>query len=277
MDQELEMNGEFDKDEELEVDGEFDKNEEFGRDWEFGMGQELDMDQEFEVDWEFDMGQECGMDWEFDKDEELELDGEFDMGQEFDKDEEFVCHSHWNPKLADPCRNSCLGFPVLSQSWLFLLLQDVLCVPERRLLEDSRNLPITSGCARSERLLLFDDVLVLIQGNSFQSFDLKLVWVDENCGEKSAPGLHSLRITTPEETFVLSTKDPQMKAVWRWKLEQAVRQALNGKRDFPLWGRSGEGSEAPSRRFFSYVFRTEGRLRGATYEGEWLWGKPHGK
>ncbi|XP_074392125.1 ALS2 C-terminal-like protein isoform X4 [Zonotrichia albicollis] len=154
---------------------------------------------------------------------------------------------------------------------------DVLCVPERRLLEDSRNLPIASGAARSERLLLFDDVLVLIQGNSFQSFDLKLVWVDENCGEKSAPGLHSLRITTPEETFVLSTKDPQAKAVWRWKLEQAVRQALNGKRDFPLWGRSGEGSEAPARRFFSYGFRMEGRLRGATYEGEWLWGKPHGK
>ncbi|NXP96920.1 AL2CL protein, partial [Vidua macroura] len=154
---------------------------------------------------------------------------------------------------------------------------DMLCVPERRLLEDSRNLPIASGTARSERLLLFDDVLVLIQGNSFQSFDLKLVWVDENCGEKSAPGLYSLRITTPEETFVLSTKDPQMKAVWRWKLEQAVRQALNGKRDFPLWGRSGEGSEAPSRRFFTYVFRMEGRLRGATYEGEWLWGKPHGK
>ncbi|KAI1242516.1 hypothetical protein IHE44_0000046 [Lamprotornis superbus] len=181
------------------------------------------------------------------------------------------------------------------------LQQDVLCVPERRLLEDSRNLPIASGSARSERLLLFDDVLVLIQGNSFQSFDLKLVWVDENCGDKSAPGSYNLRITTPEETFVLSTKDPQTKqflaaflelspvdfpgiwadslfsAVWRWKLEQAVRQALNGKRDFPLWGRSGEGSEAPARRFFSYVFRTEGRLRGATYEGEWLWGKPHGK
>ncbi|NXD28900.1 AL2CL protein, partial [Spelaeornis formosus] len=152
---------------------------------------------------------------------------------------------------------------------------DVLCVPERRLLEDSRNLPIASGTARSERLLLFDDVLVLIQGNSFQSFDLKLVWVHENCGEKSAPG--SLRITTPEETFVLSAKDPQMKAVWHWKLEQAVRQALNGRRDFPLWGRGGEGSAAPARRFFSYEFRTEGRLRGATYEGEWLWGKPHGK
>ncbi|NWU31386.1 AL2CL protein, partial [Dyaphorophyia castanea] len=154
---------------------------------------------------------------------------------------------------------------------------EVLCVPERRLLEDSRNLALGSGSARAERVLLFDDVLVLIQGNSFQSFDLKLVWVDENCGEKSAPGAHGLRIITPEETFVLSAKDPQMKAMWRWKLEQAARQALNGKRDFPLWGRRGEGAEAPSRRFFSYEFRLEGRLRGATYEGEWRWGKPHGK
>ncbi|XP_050165566.1 ALS2 C-terminal-like protein isoform X3 [Myiozetetes cayanensis] len=157
---------------------------------------------------------------------------------------------------------------------------DMLCVPERRLLEDSKNLPISTGTNRSDRVLLFDDVLVLIQGNSFQSFDLKLVWVDENCGEKSAPGVHGLRVTTPEETFFLSAKGPQVKAVWRWKLQQAVRQALHGKRDFPLWGRSGEdgeGGEPPACRFFSYVFRLEGRLRSAAYEGEWRWGKPHGK
>ncbi|XP_063273463.1 ALS2 C-terminal-like protein isoform X2 [Prinia subflava] len=186
--------------------------------------------------------------------------------REFGKLESFICQ----------VMDEAAGTKELWKS-LGAKFTDVLCVPERRLLEDSRNLPIATGTARSERLLLFDDVLVLIQGNSFRSFDLKLVWVDENCGEKSAPGLHSLRITTPEETFVLSAKDAQTKAAWRWKLEQAARQALNGKRDFPLWGRSGEGGPAPARRFFSYAFRTEGRLRGATYEGEWLWGKPHGK
>ncbi|TRZ08982.1 hypothetical protein HGM15179_018124, partial [Zosterops borbonicus] len=145
----------------------------------------------------------------------------------------------------------------------------VLRVPERRLLQDSRAVPIAAlGVSRrSQRLLLFDDVLVLIQGNSFQSFDLKLVWVDENSEEKSTPGSYNLNITTPEESFVLSAKEPQMKSLWRWKLEQAVRQALNGRRDFPLWGHSGEGGP----------FRGEGRLRGATYEGEWLRGKPHGK
>ncbi|KAJ7428740.1 hypothetical protein WISP_00848 [Willisornis vidua] len=66
-------------------------------------------------------------------------------------------------------------------------------------------------------------------------------------------------------------------AVWQWKLSQAVRQALTGKRDFPLWGSTGEGSEPPARRFFSYVFRLEGKFRGAAYEGEWHCGKPHGK
>ncbi|NWV12995.1 AL2CL protein, partial [Ptilonorhynchus violaceus] len=154
---------------------------------------------------------------------------------------------------------------------------EMLCVPERRLLEDSRNVPIASSGNRSERILLFDDVLVLIQGNSFQSFDLKLVWVDEDYGEKSAPGLYGLRVTTPEETFVLCAGDPRATVVWHWKLAQAVRQALNGKRDFPLWGRSGEGAEPPARRFFSYGFRPRGRLGAATYEGEWLRGKPHGK
>uniref|UniRef100_A0A8B9ER41 ALS2 C-terminal like n=1 Tax=Anser cygnoides TaxID=8845 RepID=A0A8B9ER41_ANSCY len=131
---------------------------------------------------------------------------------------------------------------------------DMLCVPERRLLEDSRNLPISASTNRSDRILLFDDVLVLIQGNSFQSFDLKLVWVDEN------------------SLLFLSSQ-----AVWQWKLNQAIRQALNGKRDFPLWGKTGEGTEPPSCRFFTYVFRLESKFKSASYEGEWHWGKPHGK
>uniref|UniRef100_A0A8B9UTY3 ALS2 C-terminal like n=1 Tax=Anas zonorhyncha TaxID=75864 RepID=A0A8B9UTY3_9AVES len=141
---------------------------------------------------------------------------------------------------------------------------DMLCVPERRLLEDSRNLPISASTNRSDRILLFDDVLVLIQVN-FPSLKCLLF-----CR-------YGLRIITPEETFFLSAKDPQMKAVWQWKLNQAIRQALNGKRDFPLWGKTGEGTEPPSCRFFTYVFRLESKFKSASYEGEWHWGKPHGK
>uniref|UniRef100_A0A8C3S6T5 ALS2 C-terminal like n=1 Tax=Chelydra serpentina TaxID=8475 RepID=A0A8C3S6T5_CHESE len=130
-------------------------------------------------------------------------------------------------------------------------LTDLLCVPERRLLEDSKNLPVFTSVGRTDRVLLFDDILVLIQGNNCQSFDLKLVWVDGSGSEKPA--------------------------VWQWKLNQAVRQALNGKRDFPLWGEAGEGSEPPIHRTFKYMFRAEGRFKNAAYEGEWCWGKPHGK
>uniref|UniRef100_A0A452IR98 VPS9 domain-containing protein n=1 Tax=Gopherus agassizii TaxID=38772 RepID=A0A452IR98_9SAUR len=157
-------------------------------------------------------------------------------------------------------------------------LTEWLCVPERRLLEDSKNLPIFASVGRTSRVLLFDDILVLIQGNNCQSFDLKLVWVDGSGSEKPDPeNRHALHIVTPEEVFFLSAKELQMKAVWQWKLNQAVRQALNGKRDFPLWGEAGEGSEPPFHRCFKYVFRAEGRFKNAAYEGEWYWGKPHGK
>ncbi|XP_061443337.1 ALS2 C-terminal-like protein [Rhineura floridana] len=151
---------------------------------------------------------------------------------------------------------------------------DVLCVPERRLLEDSRNLVIFANTGRSDRVLLFSDILVLIQGNNFQSFDLKLTWVDGACRET---GEHTLRICTPEEVFFLLAKEPESRAVWQWKLNQTVRQALIGKRDFPLWGEAGEGRDPPVCRFSAFTFRGEGRFKSATYEGEWRLGQPHGK
>lgn len=80
-----------------------------------------------------------------------------------------------NLLLAGICKSCWLDFHVLLQtiSWCFWstalifvdVLQDMLCVPERRLLEDSKNLPISASTNRSDRILLFDDVLVLIQVN----------------------------------------------------------------------------------------------------------------
>ncbi|XP_077159443.1 ALS2 C-terminal-like protein isoform X2 [Paroedura picta] len=151
---------------------------------------------------------------------------------------------------------------------------DVLCVPERRLLEDSQNLPIFPSMSRSDRVLLFSDILVVTQGSSFQSFDLKLVWVD---AAETEAGKYALRVSAPEEEFFLLAKDPKAQAVWFWKLSQAIRQALKGKRDFPLWSTDGEESYPPSSRLFSFTFRAEGRLKNAVYDGEWCLGRPHGK
>ncbi|XP_072858878.2 ALS2 C-terminal-like protein [Pogona vitticeps] len=151
---------------------------------------------------------------------------------------------------------------------------DVLCVPERRLLEDSQNLVVFTNTGRSDRILLFNDVLLLLQGNNFQSFDLKLVWVDATSRET---GRNTIHVRTPEEQFFLLAQKPETRAVWEWKLNQAVRQALNGKRDFPLWGEAGEGQDPPLCRFSVFTFKGEGRFKNATYEGEWCLGKPHGQ
>lgn len=42
-------------------------------------------------------------------------------------------------------------------------LQDVLCTPTHRLLQDSQDVPVVVTPLRAERVLLFDDALVLLQ------------------------------------------------------------------------------------------------------------------
>ncbi|XP_035886319.1 ALS2 C-terminal-like protein [Phyllostomus discolor] len=149
--------------------------------------------------------------------------------------------------------------------------RDALRTPARRLLQDSQDIPVTVAPLRAERVLLFDDVLVLLQGHSVHTFDLKLVWVDP---EQDGCALHLL---TPEEELFFSSENPQDQAIWRWKITQAVCQALRGKKDFPVLGAGPEPSETPTCRSVAYTFLAEGRLCQATYEGEWCRGRPHGK
>uniref|UniRef100_A0A8C6EEZ7 ALS2 C-terminal-like protein n=1 Tax=Moschus moschiferus TaxID=68415 RepID=A0A8C6EEZ7_MOSMO len=150
-------------------------------------------------------------------------------------------------------------------------LRDVLCTPTRRLLQDSQDVPVTVTPLRAERVLLFDDALVLLQGHNIHTFDLKLVWVEP---EQDRCTFHLL---TPEEEFSFCSKDPQGLVVWQWKVTQAVCQALREKKDFPVLGAGLEPSEPPTCRCGAYTFRAEGRFCQATYEGEWYWGRPHGK
>ncbi|XP_029399540.1 ALS2 C-terminal-like protein isoform X2 [Mus pahari] len=151
-------------------------------------------------------------------------------------------------------------------------LRDVLCTPaHRRLLQDSQDIPVVVTPLRAERVLLFDDALVLLQGHSVHTFDLKLVWVDPG---KDKCALH---ILTPEEEFSFCTRDPQGQVEWQWKVTQAVCQALCGKKDFPVLGSGRKTSVPPEYRRVAYTFCREGWLYQATYEGEWCRAKPHGK
>ncbi|XP_057561047.1 ALS2 C-terminal-like protein isoform X12 [Hippopotamus amphibius kiboko] len=92
-------------------------------------------------------------------------------------------------------------------------LRDVLCTRTRRLLQDSQDMPMVVTPLRAERVLLFDDALVLLQGHNVHTFDLKLVWVE--------PGQDGcvFHLLTPEEDFSFCSKDPQGRGnpeVARW-------------------------------------------------------------
>uniref|UniRef100_A0A6I8NKY3 VPS9 domain-containing protein n=1 Tax=Ornithorhynchus anatinus TaxID=9258 RepID=A0A6I8NKY3_ORNAN len=101
----------------------------------------------------------------------------------------------------------------------------------------------------------------LSQGPAWQTSDLKPVWVED------APPADG-----PDPT------GQRPWALWRWKLRQAVRQALDGRRDSPLAGGPGRAAEdPPADRSCVHTFRAGGRFQHATYDGEWRAGKPHGK
>ncbi|XP_038611708.1 ALS2 C-terminal-like protein isoform X4 [Tachyglossus aculeatus] len=162
-------------------------------------------------------------------------------------------------------------------------LADPLCVPARRLLLDGRDAPVAASVARCDRVLLFDDVLVLLQGHNFQMFDLKLVWVDDAPADGEDPDSDrlTLQIITAEGNFLLSTKEPQSRALWRWKLRQAVGKVLSAQRGSPVaaggWGPGRPVEAPPATRWGVHTFRAAGRLQRATYDGQWHWGRPHGK
>eukprot|EP00062_Callorhinchus_milii_P023920 gi/632983281/ref/XP_007908569.1/ PREDICTED: ALS2 C-terminal-like protein [Callorhinchus milii] len=151
-------------------------------------------------------------------------------------------------------------------------------VPGRRLREDSRNVPLTFVNGRhDDRLLLFDDCLGVIQGSDANSYKLDTVWVESLPGTNSEK--HQLKIIVPEEDFVLNAQDLKHKTLWLWKLNQAVLQHVQGQLNFPLWG-GGEGqvSGTPqTSRFAVHTFVADSRFKGALYEGDWSWGKPHGR
>ncbi|XP_072324289.1 ALS2 C-terminal-like protein isoform X2 [Scyliorhinus torazame] len=152
-------------------------------------------------------------------------------------------------------------------------LTELLFLPERRLREDSKNIPLS--CPEG-RFLLFDDSLAIIQGSESSIYKLDTLWVetlDNICFERN-----QLKVLVPEEEFIFTMEDSQDKMVWFWKLKQAIRQHLDGKLDFPLWGEEGseDSCSVPACRFAAYTFINNPRFKDAVYEGDWYQGKPQG-
>ncbi|KAM6946062.1 alsin-like [Aplochiton taeniatus] len=159
-------------------------------------------------------------------------------------------------------------------TWLFWKTSsgksvDPLRSPERRVVCESSNRTLTlqnAGRFSNVWFLLFNDALVQAQLSGYQTFPLATLWVRPVTEDDS--GLHAIKVTLPEQSFILTASSAEEKARWLRALNLAVEQVLEG----------GQGSGVPAvSRSASYTFRVEGRLKDARYSGGWVAGKPHGR
>nr|XP_020670133.1 alsin [Pogona vitticeps] len=159
-------------------------------------------------------------------------------------------------------------------------MTDSLRKPERRLICESSNRGLSlqhAGRFSVNWFILFNDALVHAQFSTHHVFSLSTLWV-EPVSEESG-NTNGLRITTPEEQFILVSSTPQEKTKWLRSISQAVDQALKGTSDLPPYGGSGniQRQEPPISRTAKYTFYKDPRLKDAIYDGRWLSGKPHGR
>uniref|UniRef100_A0A9J7YMG9 Alsin Rho guanine nucleotide exchange factor ALS2 a n=2 Tax=Cyprinus carpio TaxID=7962 RepID=A0A9J7YMG9_CYPCA len=164
---------------------------------------------------------------------------------------------------------------------------DSLRKPSRRLVCESNNKALAlqnAGRFSASWFILFNDVLAHAQGtipskklfSSHYVYPLATLWV-EPISDKNV-GQHGLKLTTPEDSFVVLATSPLEKGKWL----RAINQAIEGVLAVGLNGRirvsrSSQKGEPPVSRTSTYTFSKEGRLKDATYEGRWLSGKLHGK
>ncbi|KAM3855270.1 alsin isoform 3-T3 [Vipera latastei] len=159
-------------------------------------------------------------------------------------------------------------------------MTDSLRKPERRLICESSNRGLSlqhAGRFSVNWFILFNDALVHAQFSTHHIFSLSTLWV-ETVSEESG-NMNGLRITTPEEQFILISSSPQEKTKWLKSLSQAIDQALKGPSDLPPCGVSGslQRQEPPISRNAKYTFYKDPRLKDAVYNGRWLSGKQHGR
>ncbi|XP_040028824.2 alsin isoform X3 [Gasterosteus aculeatus] len=148
-------------------------------------------------------------------------------------------------------------------------MTDSLRKPGRRLICESSNKALTlqnAGRFSVNWFIVFNDALVHAQFSTHHVFPLATLWLEPIPEEN--PGLHGLKMITPEETFTVLASSPTEKTKWLRSINQAVHRALGGP---------GQKAEPPASRTASYAFYKDGRLKEATYEGSWLNGKPDGR
>ncbi|XP_078536348.1 alsin [Lissotriton helveticus] len=158
-------------------------------------------------------------------------------------------------------------------------MTDSLRKPHRRLICESSNRGLSlqnAGRFAVNWFILFNDALVHAQFSTHHIFPLSTLWVEPLSEEVS--GVSGIKLTMPEEQFILIASTAQEKTKWLRAISQAVDHALRGISDpSHSGGTSIHRQDPPMSRTAKYTFYKDLRLRGAVYEGRWLSGNPHGK
>ncbi|XP_057708609.1 alsin-like isoform X2 [Corythoichthys intestinalis] len=147
-----------------------------------------------------------------------------------------------------------------------------LRLPQRRVLCESSNRTLTlqgAGRFSNHWFILFNDALVHIQFSTHRVYPVNLLWVKPLPENDS--GSYAIKMSCPEETFILVASTPQEKNKWLHFLNQEVDRVLSG---------GGQGSSpgiTAMSRTASYTFTGEGRFKDAQYTGSWLAGRVHGR
>lgn len=152
-------------------------------------------------------------------------------------------------------------------------------VPDRRLVLDSKDVPLkllASSRFKTNWFVLFNDSFCHGTGTvaSLKAYPLETVWVqsivDKDLSASSmvasSPNVrkYALKITTPENQFLVSCQTDEMRTVWLDAIEQYVQLAL------------GEHSTR-SMRYTTHTFSDKHPLYpSCQYTGQWTNGKMHG-
>lgn len=135
---------------------------------------------------------------------------------------------------------------------------------QRRVILTSALVPLklasTGISMSSHSFILFSDFLCQLGGNTLHSYPLNVLWV-------WSEGELGLRIVTPEKSFLLSARKPEIRKVWLDQLQSSIVAALGR----PL------GSPVPSVRSTAYEYsREHAKFSRVKACGTWRKGVLHG-
>lgn len=216
----------------------------------------------------------------------IALIGELITSESNDVDQLKLVHSHWtrlrsdmNAMIAEA--DKTLAFWQTNVKQLPSFLQNA----SRRIVIDSKELPLKLMPASrftSNWFILFNDVFCHSTGSNstIKQYPLKTLWINSVTDKDAAAGASSsssaasgqrkyaLRITVPEEQFVVSAHSNEVKMRWFQLIDEHIKAAL---------GKANAKNPNLVYRVTTHTFSDKHKTYpNCKYIGQWYFGKMHG-